>query len=333
MRKGYGTLTASLASGDGPGFGHLPDLFSRNTSSHEDFCLSDFFSDRLRNPSIAGVGTDREYSVRSHAVLRVVVNDRCALVRSKTLRLGPEFKLVLFDSLVESGNGEKWIETVRLGDEYQGPDSIARFDRLLSLSSKFIPILAKPPSVALLPPKSSRSTQTSSTKASLCGSFVSMVELGLELGLGLVLGLFGYLKNWMHGSVALCTQIYRVFNLVSFSITQYIGFGVIITKIKAHDSNSCNDEDEIESLSEIEECFLRQFNEKDNARILEESIGDLQRRHVSPISGFTSHIESSISFSDGKVESSALSTSDGEDSGVTLPKDDLENIHLCEKRG
>ncbi|XP_057482885.1 rho GTPase-activating protein 2-like [Actinidia eriantha] len=93
----------------------------------------------------------------------------------------------------------------------------------------------------------------------------------------------------------------------------------------AHDSNSCNDEDEIESLSEIEECFLRQFDEKDNARILEESIGDLQRRHVSPISGFTSHIESSISFSDGKVESSALSTSDGEDSGVTLPKDDLEN--------
>ncbi|KAL6952431.1 Rho GTPase-activating protein 2 [Sarracenia purpurea var. burkii] len=86
-----------------------------------------------------------------------------------------------------------------------------------------------------------------------------------------------------------------------------------------HYSSSCKDEEDIQSLSEIEECFLRQFNEKNNAIILEESVGDLQRcRHVSPRSGSTSYRESGILFSDGKVQSSGLSTSDGEDSGVSI---------------
>ncbi|GFY95642.1 hypothetical protein Acr_10g0010270 [Actinidia rufa] len=78
-----------------PEFGHLPNLFSCDASSPEfgdDFCIPDFFSDRFRNPSTAGVGTDRGYPVRGHAALRVVVNDRCALVRAETLRLGPEFE-------------------------------------------------------------------------------------------------------------------------------------------------------------------------------------------------------------------------------------------------
>ncbi|GFS28979.1 hypothetical protein Acr_00g0004850 [Actinidia rufa] len=69
----------------------------------DDFCIPDFFSDRFRNPSAAGVGTDRGYPVRGHAALHVVMNDRCALVRAETLRLGPEFELG-----EEIVNGERW---------------------------------------------------------------------------------------------------------------------------------------------------------------------------------------------------------------------------------
>ncbi|GFY81030.1 hypothetical protein Acr_01g0008390 [Actinidia rufa] len=100
------TLAACLASGDGPEFGHLPHLFSCDASSPgfgDDFCIPDFFSDRFRNPSAAGVGTDRGYPVHGHAALRVMVNDRCALVRAETLRLGPEFEL-----REEIVNGERW---------------------------------------------------------------------------------------------------------------------------------------------------------------------------------------------------------------------------------
>ncbi|GFS46279.1 hypothetical protein Acr_00g0101200 [Actinidia rufa] len=76
-------VTACLAEGDGPGFGHLPDFrlpllsFSR---VWEYFCLPDFISDGLRTPSMAGYVTDRGYPVRGEAVLRVVVKDLCALV-------------------------------------------------------------------------------------------------------------------------------------------------------------------------------------------------------------------------------------------------------------
>ncbi|CAL5437088.1 unnamed protein product [Camellia sinensis] len=98
-------------------------------------------------------------------------------------------------------------------------------------------------------------------------------------------------------------------------------------------SSSSGDENDIESLSEIEECFLRQLDEKGcakNRSLEEESIGDSQRQHVSPKSGSssTSHIESGISLSsDSKFGSSGSSTSNGEDSGSILiaveVKDDL----------
>ncbi|GFY85336.1 hypothetical protein Acr_04g0000740 [Actinidia rufa] len=71
------------------------------------------------------LGRTGDTPVRGHAVLRVVVNDRCALVSAETLCLGPELKLVLFDSLIGSDNGERWIETARFGDEFQSSDSIA----------------------------------------------------------------------------------------------------------------------------------------------------------------------------------------------------------------
>ncbi|KAF7119651.1 hypothetical protein RHSIM_Rhsim13G0018100 [Rhododendron simsii] len=94
-------------------------------------------------------------------------------------------------------------------------------------------------------------------------------------------------------------------------------------------SNGCRDGDEIESLSDMEECLLGQSDEKENAKIPAESIGDLlQRHHVSARSGSTSYIQSGVSLSDSKFESSCLSTSDGEYSGACSiavgVKDDLE---------
>ncbi|KAI8543792.1 hypothetical protein RHMOL_Rhmol08G0246200 [Rhododendron molle] len=93
--------------------------------------------------------------------------------------------------------------------------------------------------------------------------------------------------------------------------------------------NGFRDGDEIESLSDMDECILGQFDEKENAKIPEESIGDLLRRHhVSARSGSTSYMQSGVSLSDSKFESSCLSTSDGEYSGACSiavgVKDDLE---------
>ncbi|KAA8549219.1 hypothetical protein F0562_000903 [Nyssa sinensis] len=83
----------------------------------------------------------------------------------------------------------------------------------------------------------------------------------------------------------------------------------------AHYSHSNEDENEVESLSEIEECFLRQMDENEIAKksFLEELVG-LQSAQASPLNG-----ESGVSLSDSKTESSGLSTSDGgEDSGSSL---------------
>ncbi|XP_059660560.1 rho GTPase-activating protein 2-like [Cornus florida] len=84
-------------------------------------------------------------------------------------------------------------------------------------------------------------------------------------------------------------------------------------------SHSSEDEDEDESevvsSSEIEEYFLRQFDDNDNAKnnILEVSEGDLLRKHVSPTSDSTSNGVSGVSLSGSGTGSSCLSTSDGED--------------------
>lgn len=95
-------------------------------------------------------------------------------------------------------------------------------------------------------------------------------------------------------------------------------------------SNGFEDGDDIESLGDMKECLLGRFDEKENAKIPEESIRDrLPRHHVSARSGSTSYMESGVSLSDGKLESSCLSTSDGQYSGacsiaVGVKKDDLE---------
>ena len=70
------TVTTCLAKGDSPGFGSLlssspSELPSPVFGDHLFF--PDFFSDRLRTPSIAGYGTDRATPVRGHAALRVVM--------------------------------------------------------------------------------------------------------------------------------------------------------------------------------------------------------------------------------------------------------------------
>ncbi|XVF32676.1 hypothetical protein REPUB_Repub17cG0103200 [Reevesia pubescens] len=81
-------------------------------------------------------------------------------------------------------------------------------------------------------------------------------------------------------------------------------------------SNCSGDEDEVDSLAEIEECFLRQLDENKNVTnsFLEEPADELQRDLASPRSCSGCNVESGISFTDSKNENSALSTSDGEDS-------------------
>ncbi|KAL6978448.1 Rho GTPase-activating protein 2 [Sarracenia purpurea var. burkii] len=104
-----------------------------------------------------------------------------------------------------------------------------------------------------------------------------------------------------------------------------------------HHGNSGEDEVDVESLTEIEQCFLRQLDEKDNAKNSflkevdhvdeeeeeEELVGELLRDHENPRSG-------SESFRETKNGSSGLSTSDvKEDSGGILVENfrsDSENL-------
>ncbi|GAV79068.1 RhoGAP domain-containing protein/PBD domain-containing protein [Cephalotus follicularis] len=99
----------------------------------------------------------------------------------------------------------------------------------------------------------------------------------------------------------------------------------------ANYSHSGEVEDEAESLSEIEECFLRQLDENKNAAngIMEHAAGDIQREHVSPRSCSGFNVESGVSVTDSKNENSGSSTSDEEDSGASLivaEEKDNENI-------
>ncbi|OMO77824.1 hypothetical protein CCACVL1_14785 [Corchorus capsularis] len=100
------------------------------------------------------------------------------------------------------------------------------------------------------------------------------------------------------------------------------------------DEDEDEDEDGVESLGEIEECFLRQLDGNKNVsnRFSGQSAEQLQRNHASPRTRRYSgcNVESGISFTDSKNENSALSTSDGEDSGVSngLQAPDHE---LCSK--
>lgn len=81
----------------------------------------------------------------------------------------------------------------------------------------------------------------------------------------------------------------------------------------------CSEEkDEVESLSEIEESFLRQLNENEDAKngFRKQLEGILCRE--SPMSVSTYNADSSVSFSTSKTESSCLTTSDGEDSRTSI---------------
>ncbi|KAL3517505.1 hypothetical protein ACH5RR_020094 [Cinchona calisaya] len=84
----------------------------------------------------------------------------------------------------------------------------------------------------------------------------------------------------------------------------------------ANYSHSSDEKDEIESLSDIEECFLRQLDENENAKndFGKQLEGISCRDHGSPIiSGCTFNGDSDPSLSHSKIGNSCLSTSDGED--------------------
>ncbi|KAJ0052149.1 hypothetical protein Pint_01081 [Pistacia integerrima] len=85
----------------------------------------------------------------------------------------------------------------------------------------------------------------------------------------------------------------------------------------AHYSHSSEDEDEIESLGEVEECFLRQLDENKNVSnggFLKQPVDDLQGEYASPRSFSGFNPESGISFTDSKSSCS----SDGEDSRTSM---------------
>lgn len=83
----------------------------------------------------------------------------------------------------------------------------------------------------------------------------------------------------------------------------------------ANYSQISDEKDEIESLSDIEECFLRQLDDNENAKngFRKQLEGILCRDHGSPINGCTFSGDSYPFFSDSKTGSSCLVT-DGEDS-------------------
>ncbi|XP_059300934.1 rho GTPase-activating protein 2-like [Lycium ferocissimum] len=84
-------------------------------------------------------------------------------------------------------------------------------------------------------------------------------------------------------------------------------------------SYSSEERDEVESLSEIEESFLRQLDENEHAKndFRKQLEGILCREHVISTATSTDNGDSSVLFSDSKIETSGLSTSDGEDSRGT----------------
>ncbi|CAI9774319.1 unnamed protein product [Fraxinus pennsylvanica] len=81
-------------------------------------------------------------------------------------------------------------------------------------------------------------------------------------------------------------------------------------------STSSEDRDEVRSPSEIEECFLRQLDENENAKngFRKQLEGILSREKVSPGGGSTFNDDSHVPLSDSKTASSCVSMDDGEDS-------------------
>lgn len=87
----------------------------------------------------------------------------------------------------------------------------------------------------------------------------------------------------------------------------------------ASDDDDEDNRDEAESISEIEECFLRQLNENETAKngFRKQLEGILCRDNESPVSGSPFNADSCLSVSDGRIGSSFISTSDGEDSRMS----------------
>ncbi|XP_004242526.1 rho GTPase-activating protein 2-like [Solanum lycopersicum] len=76
-------------------------------------------------------------------------------------------------------------------------------------------------------------------------------------------------------------------------------------------SYNTEERDEVESLSEIEESFLRQLDENEHAK------NDFRKQLEGILGRETASTENGDSSSDSKIDTSGLSTSDGEDSRYT----------------
>lgn len=99
--------------------------------------------------------------------------------------------------------------------------------------------------------------------------------------------------------------------------------------IDYNQSSEDGDGDE-RSLSEIEECFLRQLDETKTETCISSARqeGDLEMDLSPPRSCSGLNVESSISFTDSKNENSCLSsTSDGDDSRTSLHEEEGQSIH------
>ncbi|XP_010279644.1 PREDICTED: rho GTPase-activating protein 2-like [Nelumbo nucifera] len=85
-----------------------------------------------------------------------------------------------------------------------------------------------------------------------------------------------------------------------------------------HSDSRCDDFVH-DQLNEIEECFLRQFDENEELTSdgTEKSAREPRREHISPSGCSCLNTQSDILFSDSKNGSSGLSTSDAEDSGTS----------------
>ncbi|KAL3531406.1 hypothetical protein ACH5RR_010728 [Cinchona calisaya] len=82
----------------------------------------------------------------------------------------------------------------------------------------------------------------------------------------------------------------------------------------ANYSHSSDEKDEIESLSDIEECFLQQLDDNESAKNgFRKQLEGILCRDYSPISGCTFNGDPYPSVSDSKIGSSCLSTSDADD--------------------
>ncbi|KAF5180553.1 Rho gtpase-activating protein [Thalictrum thalictroides] len=115
-----------------------------------------------------------------------------------------------------------------------------------------------------------------------------------------------------------------------------------------HANCNSDNEDEVDPLNEIEECFLRQLNGDEeltsNVDTPQESASDPRIENVSSPSSFSGYnADSGLSFSDAKNESSCLSTSNADESVTSMvakgdiantdsPLDKFVDLEMVEKR-